>query len=383
MKNLLFIVESIPDELFIKKNGLNFYKKKGVNVNILYIAGLCRPDYYKNIKNKTKMKFFDGKNKNLITFYLKEKISKDTIVFCLYRKNNKTIFINKILKSENIKTAFISMESSLQYNNSFIQKLKILFFNPKIFFKLFIIKLNYHKNVNLNYSYVFTAGKLSEDNYKKNSNSKVYQIHHYDFDFFSNIKKKIKEKNYVLFLSPASKNPDTYDKNPGLFNKNYLTWNNKNYNSNIRNFLIKISKYTNKKIIIAEHPKEHTKIGKTLGFKSFRGVSSELIKNCSFVVCFDTTAFQIAVLLKKPIIFLTSKNLPEKIIKDIKNRCFFFEKYPIKIENNLDYKDIKFNLNINKKNYEKYIKLYITNTRKELRKYKSYELIYKYLENKI
>lgn len=383
MHNLLFIVESIPDKLFIKKNGLIFFKNKGIKVNILYIAGLCRASYYKKIKNKTDFKFFDGKNKVLIVNFIREKVTKDTIVFCNFRKNNKTIFINKILKSKNTKTAFISMESSLQNRKSFLEKLKILFFDPLLFLKLFLIKLNYYENFKLNYDYVFTAGKLSEINYKKNSDSKVFKIHHYDFDLFKNIKKKIKPKNYALFLSPASQNPDIYDKNPGRFNKNYLLWNNKNYLKNIKYFLKKISYYTKKQIIVAEHPKEEKDISKLLGFKSYKGLSAELIKNASFVVCFDTTAYQIAVLFRKPIIFLTSKNLPEAIIKDIKNRSLFFHKLPIKIENDFNYDYIKSNLHINKKIYKKYIKFYITNTSKSLYKYKSYELIYKYLKDEV
>ena len=66
MKNLLFIVESVPDKLFAKKIGFSFFKKKGINFNILYIAGLCRPNYYKKTKSKADIKFFDGKNKEFI-----------------------------------------------------------------------------------------------------------------------------------------------------------------------------------------------------------------------------------------------------------------------------------------------------------------------------
>lgn len=381
MKNLLFIVESVPDKLFAKKIGFSFFKKKGINFNILYIAGLCRPNYYKKTKSKADIKFFDGKNKEFIINFLKEKVNNNTIVFCYYRKNNKTIFINKLLQTKNIKTAFVSMESSLQNKNSFINKLKILFINPVLFLKLLLIKISYFENFKLNYNYIFTAGKLSEDYYKKNSNSKIFKIHHYDLDFVKKSKSFNKDKNYALFLSPASVHPDIYDNNPGLGNENNLTWFNEDYTKKMREFLSELSNLTNTKVIIAEHPKETLNLKSLLNFKSYRGISSELVKNANFVLCFDSTAYQLAVLCNKPILFLTSKNLPKFVQDNIKNRCLFFEKYPINIENKLNKKELKFNLKLNKKIYRKYIKLYISNTKKSFYKYRSYELILKYIKN--
>ena len=166
MHNILFITETIPDKLFSEKVGLTFYKNKGISVKILYIAGLSRPTYYKKIKKKSDLKYHDGKNKDLIIDYFNNNNTKKTIVFCLYRKNRKTIFINEFLFKEKIKTAFISMESTLQHKLSLLEKIKIFFLSPILFFKLLIFKLNHFKNYNINYDYVFTAGRLSEEKYK-------------------------------------------------------------------------------------------------------------------------------------------------------------------------------------------------------------------------
>ena len=233
------------------------------------------------------------------------------------------------------------MESSLQNKNSFINKLKILFINPVLFLKLLLIKISYFENFKLNYNYIFTAGKLSEDYYKKNSNSKIFKIHHYDLDFVKKSKSFNKDKNYALFLSPASVHPDIYDNNPGLGNENNLTWFNEDYIKKMREFLSELSNLTNTKVIIAEHPKETLNLKSLLNFKSYRGISSELVKNANFVLCFDSTAYQLAVLCNKPILFLTSKNLPKFVQDNIKNRCLFFDKYPINIENKLNKKRIK------------------------------------------
>lgn len=380
MQNLIFIIESIPDNFYIRKIGIPFYKKKGVNVKILYIAGFTRANYYKKIKNKTNIKFFDGKNKQSIKKYLEDNASKDSIVFCHFRKNNKTIFINEFLNSKKIKTALVSMEATLERKKSFLYILKILISTPLIFLRLLVMKFKHVKNSSLDYNYVFTAGKINEAKYKENSNSRVFKVHHYDFDYFKNYKKFNKEKNYAVFLSPALTNPDTHDKNPGFFNKNFSNWSNDHYIHNIKSFLKKLSIYSNNKILIAEHPKEKFNLEKILKFKSYRGITADLIKNANFVICFDSNAYQLAVLFNKPIIFLTSKKLPKFITNHIESRCLFFNKYPIEIENDLRKKDIKLNLNLNKKIYKKFIKLYITNTNQLYYKYNTNQLILNYIK---
>ena len=114
MPHLLFIVESIPDDLLLKKLGISFFKSKGCRVNILYIAAVSRKKYYLNIKTKKSKNYYDGKNKLKIINYLDKNILKNTIVFSDYRQNSNTIFIYDYLKQRKTKLALISRESILQ-----------------------------------------------------------------------------------------------------------------------------------------------------------------------------------------------------------------------------------------------------------------------------
>lgn len=380
MYNLLFIVESFPDKFFIKKLGLDFYKKKGFRVEILYVAAVTRNNYYRNISNTTVKKFYDGKNKSSIIKYLNKNTSEKTLVFCLYGQNSKSNFINNFLNLKKIKTASYDFSASLQKKLPFLSKLKILIFSPILFIRLLVIKLNYTNKNKVNYNYIFTAGKVSQQNYRLKSKSKIFKIHHYDFDFFNNSKKFTKNRNYGLFISPATINPDTFDLNPGYSNKEFSDWSQQSYFKSMKIFINKLEKISNCEILVAQHPKDKTNLEKKLNKKCYKGITANLVKNSKFVFCFDSQGFQFAVMDNKPIIFLLANFLPEFIKYDIKTRSSFFKTQPINIENEISEKEFNSYLKIKKKIYKKYINLYISSTKKSLYKYKSFELIYEYIK---
>ena len=384
MYSLLFIVESMPDKFFIEKFGLDFYEKKGLKVKILYVASVTRNNYYKNTPNTAVKKFHDGKDKSSIIKYLNKNTSEKTIVFCFYGHNSKSFFINNLLNSKKIKTASYSLDYSLQKKLSFFNKLKILIISPLLFIKLLIIKINYKDRHKANFDFIFTAGKASEQAYKlkSKSKSKIFKVHHYDFDFFNKAKKFTKNRNYGLFLSPATINPDTFDLVPGVHNKKISNWNRQIYFKRMRLFINKLEKISNCEILVAQHPKDKTNLEKKLYKKCYKGMTANLVKNSKFVFCFDSQAFQFAVMDHKPIIFLLANFLPKLIKDDIRDRSSFFKTQTINIENEFSKKQFNSFLKINKNNYKKYLNLYITCTKKSFYKYKSFELIYRYIKNK-
>jgi len=380
MYSLLFIVESMPDKFFIEKFGMDFYEKKGLKVEILYVASVTRNNYYKNTPNTSVKKFYDGKDKSSIIKYLNKNTSEKTIVFCFYGHNSNSIFINNFLSSKKIKTASYTLDHSLQKKLSFFNKIKILIFSPFLFIKLLIIKINYRNRHNVNFDYIFTAGKASEQTYKLKSKSKIFKVHHYDFDIFNKAKKFTKNKNYGLFLSPATINPDTFDLVPGVHNKKNSNWNRQFYFKTMRLFINKLEKISDCEILVAQHPKDKTNLEKKLYKKCYKGMTANLVKNSKFVFCFDSQAFQFAVMDHKPIIFLTANYLPKLVKDDIKDRSSFFKTQTINIENEFSKKQFNSFFKINKNIYKKYLNLYITTTKKSFYKYKSFELIYRYIK---
>lgn len=381
MRNLLFIIESIPDKEFLEKYGINFFKKKGVKVEFLYVASISRKNYYKKINIKKQTNYNDAFNKTLTIKYLNQIVSEETLVICTYTQNKNTIFIFDHLKKLKAKTAYISRENTPKGKTSFLTIFKILILDPFTFFKLLIKKIKYIDNKNLNYDYIFSAGEVSEKNYKKNPKSKIYRTHHPDYDLFKNAKKFKKYKSYGLFLSPATVNPDTIDKHPGEQKNNILNFNNKIYFKNLVKFLISLQKKTKTKIIVAQHPKDKYNLEKIIGFRCYKGKSVELVKSAKFIFSFDSSSFQFGVMSQKPIFFLTSKNLPTLVHNSILDRCKFFKKEPVYLEKKVNYNEINNNFFVDKKLYNKYFREYISNTKKKFLKYNSYEIIYKYLKN--
>ena len=377
MPHLLFIVESIPDDLLLKKLGISFFKSKGCRVNILYIAAVSRKKYYLNIKTKKSKNYYDGKNKLKIINYLDKNILKNTIVFSDYRQNSNTIFIYDYLKQRKTKLALISRESILQKKKNVKDIINILFKSPRLFIKLLLKKILYIDNKELKYDFIFTSGKLQELKFRKKS--KIIKIHHYDYDFYLNTKKFEIKKKYILFLSPATLNPDTYDNNPGYKVKNIPNFKNKKYFKNIKKFLNSLKNISKIDILIAKHPKDNFNLEKKINYKCYKDKTPELVKNSELVVCFDSSAFQFAILWKKPIIFLTSNNFPELVREDIMTRCSFFNKTPINIDFNFKKADFYSNLKINRNDYKKYKYLYISNSKKKNKS--SSEIIFNFIKN--
>lgn len=379
MHHLLFIVETIPDKLLYERLGLVYLKKMGCKIDILYVASVSRKEYYKKTKYKNQKNFIDGKNKLEIINYLKKKIKKSTIVFTIYRQNTNTFFIYEYLKNNKVKIALIGREAVLQKRKDFKDILIILITSPLLFFKLLFKKFFYIDTNKLNYDYIFTSGKLLEKKFKKNG--RIIKIHHYDLDFFLNAKKFKKKKKYALFISPATLNPDIYDNNPGYKIKNILNFKNNKYFQNIKVFLNSLKNITKFDILVAKHPKDNFDLEKKINFKCYKNITPELVKNSEFVICFDSSAFQFAILSRKPVIFLTSNNFPKLVKDDILTRCNFFDKSPMNIENKLNINELKNNLRIDNKKYENYKNLYISNANNKDKNKKSCEIIYEFIKN--
>ena len=379
MSELLFITDTIPTKLWLKKYDIAYYKKKKFIVNILCIAGYTRQNYYKNTKKLQIIKFHDCNSKIKINDYLNNSINKNTLVFKQYNKISKTNFIDNILKKKKIDTAYISEENKLQKKKNIFEILKIFLFSPSLFINLFKKKLLYTENQKLEYKIVFTAGKVSEEKYKS-KNTKIIKLHHYDFETFKEKKPFNFAKKYGVFLSPATFNPDVYDQNPGYLNNLGGNFNNKIYFKNINKFLHSIEKISSNKILVAQHPKDDKNLEKLIGFKCFKNKTSELVKSSEFVLCFDSSSFQYAILSNKPIIFLTSKHLAPLVKRDILTISDFFNKDPVSIDDKIS--DTEFNKNLFFKSsiYKKFIKLYISNTDKKKQNKKRSKIMSDYIE---
>jgi hypothetical protein len=125
-----------------------------------------------------------------------------------------------------------------------------------------------------------------------------------------------------------------------------------------------ISRTLNLEIRIAAHPRstyQERGLNCFDGFSLEYGRTGELVKNCSVVVCHDSTAIQFAVLFGKPAIFLTTDELmraPEA--GSIVKAAAELGKKPINLDTqDLDAVDWHAELGVDAEKYQRYIQRYI------------------------
>jgi hypothetical protein len=186
------------------------------------------------------------------------------------------------------------------------------------------------------------------------SNCKKIYWHTNDYQKFLDLKLKPRLDKYAVYLDQH------FDEN----HDKILTGNPTNKLGNLykelRKFFFNTENYFNlKKIIIAKHPKRTSNILEENFTKSAikENKTAELVANSSLVLAHCSLSISFAILYKKPIIFLTSKELENTIYhKRILLFAKFFRIPPINIsEKNENLKDF-LSTNVN---YNKYIDNYL------------------------
>ncbi|MEK9627548.1 MAG: hypothetical protein VW455_00855 [Nitrospinota bacterium] len=134
------------------------------------------------------------------------------------------------------------------------------------------------------------------------------------------------------------------------------------YFPSICRFFDFVEKQLNIKVKIAAHPKSnHPTYPDYYGNReTLSGATFGMIKNSSLVISQGSTAIQFAILLKKPIFFLTTNELEKDPIfsSDIKAFANSLGKEPINIDEPF-FVDWEKELLVDEKVYDEYINIYI------------------------
>ena len=178
---------------------------------------------------------------------------------------------------------------------------------------------------------------------KKFKDKKIFKINSYDFEIFNRLKrKKSKTKEKVVFIDQVYEKPfdaqiESYVKKDS---KEKYYW------DGINKLLDFVSNKTKKELVIAAHHRRN-KQDRPSEKKFVFNKTYQLIKESKLVLAHDSTAFRLAVLLRKPIIFLTMH-----FLKIYDHRTFLIIKQSAKeLGAQIIYIDenLKFNKNIFKK----------------------------------
>jgi hypothetical protein len=297
------------------------------------------------------------KNIYLINFIPIENFKSFKINYLIYkilRNNFKIIIINNSgFPSKMIDNFDKILFLNFRFNE-IIKKIKI-----KIFQKIFSF-FNFYPD------FFLYAGSKKKKIFKDIKFTKLIKFNTWDYSNILHYKKKIKLKNYFVFVDGAG--PKDFSDRELLGKKHYLT--SDVWYKDLKFFLFHLKKIYNLDLIILNHPfSSKKKVQKYYkGIKNFSNKTQELIKNSKFVVTRQSTAISYALYYRKPILLIYSNqnkndyydiNISSKLSKLLKLNSFNIN--DLKKKSFID-NFMKINLNL----YNKYIFNYLSERKNKL-----------------
>jgi hypothetical protein len=328
-------------KLFIKKNNFKNITKKKIFLKVKSWDSLK-----KGIKKK--VFFIDFTTQNSLKFILLQKY--------LVKKGSKKIHLTSSILPNNI---FFSIKKKFY---SFIKNLNLYGLIKQL---LIFVRHRVLRKLSIDPHYALICGNTQRNFFSKET--KIIESHSLDYDRYLKInskKKMINKKRYNVFIDQMMfAHPDGRD-NKLMFDKKKEII----YLKELKNFFIYINKKYKKKIIFNFHPRSTAKykmnIKKIINLKFCKFQEWEKtdisIKNSDLVMGHTSSAFQFAILWRKPIIFLTHSTFSDYNKKYIEGMSSEIKSKPLNFDsNNLSLPSIKELNRVNRKIYDKYIYNYI------------------------
>ena len=328
--------------------------------------------------------------------YLKKKIKKEKKIYvmnCINQDNFKSFYIHYLLSKYKFSIIEANSGETLQYiySKTLIQKtvnfFKYLIFHPRFFLfrsKQFIFR-KMTKFLKFNEIYVTQCGfdgRRNVNPYLSSTKIKFLDFNSSDYaNFFIN-KKKIRNKNYAVFLD--AKTP-AFVGDKASFGLNII-YDKKKWYSDLNKFLKKVEKQLNLKIVIIPHPSvrefKNTYYDKSLKVVNDEDATNKLISGCKFVLSISpTTAVNYCVLYNKPITFIYNDQMVKENLWQFKELKLYSNTLSSKIINlNEDTNMIVLNSSVNKKKYLKW--KYNFTTSKKTEKISNVEILNKAIFNR-
>ena len=313
--------------------------------------------------------------------YLKKKIKKEKKIYvmnCINLDNFKSFYIHYLLSKYKFTIIEENPAETLEYVYSKTLKQKIMnFFKYLIFHHRFFLfrtkQFMFRKIVKLlkfNEIYVTQCGYHGRRNvYPLLSSAKIkfLDLNSSDYENFFINKRKIRNKNYAVFLD--AKTP-AFVGDKALFGLN-ITYDKKKWYSDLNKFLKKVEKQLNLKIVIIPHPSvrefKNTYYDKSFKIANDEDATNKLISSCKFVLSISpTTAVNYCVLYNKPITFIYNNQMVKKNLWQFKELKLYSRALSSKIINlNKETDIIELNSSVDKKKYLKWKYNYITSKKTE------------------
>jgi hypothetical protein len=189
--------------------------------------------------------------------------------------------------------------------------------------------------------------------------SNFIQGHHADFDKYITYKNKKNKKckfKYFVFLD------QNVPHHSDLKRISMADIDEKKYYVTLLFLFKKLEKKFRCKYIISPHPRADVQmLKKYFGSRVSNKSSINLIKNCEFVICHDSTATNFAFLFYKPIITIIDNELINSRYNHSRAINLFCKRAKLKKYNVSNNNMNKIKITLNKKNYKIFIRNYISN----------------------
>lgn len=346
----------------------NFPKKIDVKcVEIFDYLYKNQSNLFKN-SNNFKKKIFSFKNLNQIKIFFQKISKKYKRVFLLNflpLDNIKCLKIKKLIYDHKKNSNFFILElDNSGFPDKMIKKnilLKIIKFGSlkNIYFKLinFIFDLYLSE---LRPNYYLVAGYKKKLKYKDFNKKKIIDFNTWDNSNLKFSNHKSLKKNHIVLVDGAG--PYTVSDREFLGRRHFLT--NEIWYRDLNLFFSKLEKYFRCKIIIANHPNtEFNGYPKHFyGRRAITGKTLELIKYSKFIITRQSTALSHALYFKKPILLIYSDENKQDFydISILNNISKAIASQKININEKINFKKLKKNLEINYSLYNSYLKQYIS-----------------------
>jgi hypothetical protein len=318
-KQVIYLITSPLSKRDYSRFGINRWLDRGWNVKVFDFTKLLNYEFWDYVNGENLSVDFDG---------LKIIEDEQSAFDLINSLEDGSVFIDFIHISNRIereirrvvsdKGVTMKLEVGLlprKYSSQsvLLRRLKMLLSHPSYFFRAIKSKIRQYLMSSNSPDYLVASGAASNQNSNR-ENTFVIKAHSFDYDFFLTNNKKIEFNNNILvFLdSDGPYHPDFVH----LGIEPYVTA--ENYYPTMDEGLLQIGNALNYEIKIAAHPRsdyENKAIKYT--FSVVEDQTFDLIKQASVIVSHGSTALNWAIMMRKPIILVTTDEMKKSIFNEI------------------------------------------------------------------
>ena len=367
-KQVIYLVNSPFSKRNFNRFGINNWINQGWKVNVFDFTLFLFPKFWKFVNgdklscNFSGLKIFQNINEGLTVI---ESLEKKIVFIDLLGFSSLEMRIRKATRRKGIlvRTSLGSIPEPNNKKNIFeiFTSIKRSIFNLEKLVFFITEKFKKIRSKRIHPDYLIASGSNSILGIDKKKTS-VIKAHNFDYDFFIKNKhiKLNKKGKFLVFLDAD-----------GPYHSDYIFEGVKPFVTADKYFpvidlgLAEIAKSLNLEIKIAAHPRSNYKVKqKKYKHSIIQNKTFELIRNANVVVTHGSTALQWAIIMKKPIIFVTTNEIQNEsyartYAKYIDNFASSLGKKVVNLSDLSFIKNLRGYLNVDVEKYEKYFETYI------------------------